>query len=96
MSRPKRPEDPRELMAQALRLISRDLDYIEELGKSAKLGPNEAACLVRYSDSLLKYLRDEEEQEADEKRRLSKMSTAELAAKAEELARAAKEKQQKT
>lgn len=96
MSRPKPPEDPRELMNQALRLISKDLDYIEEAGSARKLEADEALCLVRYSDALLKFVKDEEEQEVAEKRKLSKMSTAELAAKAEELAQAARAKSAKT
>lgn len=95
MARPKPPEDPRELMNQALRLISKDLDFIEQAGENRKLEADEALCLVRYSDSLLKFVKDEEEQDAAEKRKLSKMSTAELAAKAEELAAAARAKQQK-
>jgi len=92
MSYKKQPADPRELMQQALHLMAKDLDYIEEAGKSRKLEADEALCLVRYSDSLLKFVKDEDEQEAQEKKRLAKMSTAELAAKAEELAKAAREK----
>lgn len=92
MSYKKQPQDPRELMQQALHLIAKDLDYIETAGKERKLEADEALCLVRYSDSLLKFVKDEDEQEAQEKRKLAKMSTAELVSKAEELAKAAKAK----
>lgn len=95
MARPKPPEDPRELMNQALRLISRELDFLETVGESRKLESDEALSLVRYSDSLLKFVKDEEKQESDVKRKLSKMTTAELALEAAELAAAAKAKQPK-
>jgi len=95
MSWKKKPEDPRDLMAQALRLMAKDLDFIEEAGKARKLEADEALCLVRYSDSLLKFVKDDDGQDAQEKKRLAKMSTAELVAKAEELTKAAREKAQK-
>ncbi len=96
MSRPKPPIDPRELLAQTLRTISMDLDYIEEAGKTRKLDSDEASCLVRYNDALLKHVKTDEEDEATERKKLAKMSTAELAAKADELAKAAREKSAKT
>lgn len=95
MSRPKPPEDPREMLQQTLRLMAKDLDFIQDLGQDKKLEGDAALCLVRYGDYLLKCVKDEEEQEAAEKRKLSKMSTAELATKAEELAAAARAKAQK-
>ena len=90
MSRPKPKIDPRELMEQALQLISAELDQIQTASKAGKLDPDNTTALVRYSDSLLKYVKDGVVQEEDEKRRLSKMSTAELAALAEEFANKAK------
>lgn len=92
MSRPKPPEDPRELMNQALRLISKDLDFIEQLGQDKKLDGDAALCLVRYSDALLKFVNKEEEDQEAEKRKTAKMSTAELVARAEEFAAAARAK----
>jgi len=96
MSRPKPPIDPRELLEQSLRLISQELDFLEEASKQRKLENDEAASLVKYSDALLKHLHKNSEEEVEEKRKLSKMSTAELAAKAEELAQAARVKSAKT
>lgn len=90
MSRPKPKIDPRELMEQALQLISAELDQIQESSKAGKLDPDNTTALVRYSDSLLKYVKDGIVQEEEEKRRLGKMSTAELAALAEEFAAKAK------
>lgn len=95
MSRPKPPEDPQDLLNQALRLISKDLDYIEEMGLEKKLDGDAALCLVRYSDSLLKFVKKGEEDDAAEKRKTSKMSTAELVQRAEEFAAAARAKEQK-
>lgn len=82
--------DPRELMEQALQLISAELDQIQESSKQGKLDPDNTTALVRYSDSLLKYVKDGIKQDEDEKRALSKMPTEELARLAAELATKAK------
>lgn len=82
--------DPRELMEQALQLISGELDNIQAAAKEGKLDPDNTTALVRYSDSLLKYVKDGIKQEDDEKRALGKMSTDELAQLAADLAAKAK------
>lgn len=90
MSRPRPKINPRDLMEQALQLIENELDQIKEASKVGKLDPDYTTALVRYSDSLLKYVKDGIEQEAEEKKKLSKMTDEELAALAAELAAKAK------
>lgn len=90
MSRPKPKIDPRELMEQALQLISGELDQIQEFAKAGKLDPDNTAALVKYSDSLLKYVKDGIAKDDEDKRKLAKMSTAEIAALASELTDKAK------
>ena len=90
MSRPRPKIDPRELMEQALQLIENELDQIKEQSKLGKLDPDYTTALVRYSDSLLKYVKDGIEQADNEKKKLSKMSDEELAQLAADLAAKAK------
>ena len=90
MSRPKPKIDPRELMEQALQLISGELDQIEAVAKAGKLDPDNTAALVKYSDSLLKYVKDGIAKDDEDKRKLSKMTTEEIAALAADLANKAK------
>lgn len=86
MSRPRPKINPRDLMEQALQLIENELDQIKEASKAGKLDSDNTTALVRYSDSLLKYVKDGIEQEEEQKKRLSKMSDEELASLATELA----------
>lgn len=90
MSRPRSKIDPRELMERTLQLIENELDHIKEASKAGKLDPENTTALVRYSDALLKYVKDGVVQEEEEKRKLSKMSTEELAQLAADLAAKAK------
>lgn len=90
MSRPRQKIDPRELMERALQLIEGELDFIKEAAKTGKLDSDNTTALVRYSDSLLKYVKDGITQEEDEKKKLSKMTTEELAELAKDLAEKAK------
>ena len=88
--RPKNPEDPRQLLDKTLRLIARDLFHIDLLGNAGKLDPAVSRCLIQYNDALLKYVKTEEQETAEEKQRLAKLTLPELAQKAEELAAQAK------
>lgn len=90
MSRPRPKIDPRELMEQALQLIENELDQIKTASALGKLDPDNTTALVRYSDSLLKYVKDGIEQADNEKKKLSKMSDEELAQLAADLAAKAK------
>ena len=90
MSRPRPKIDPRELMEQALQLIENELEQIKEASKAGKLDPDNTTALVRYSDSLLKYVKDGIEQAEDEKKKLSKMTDEELAQLARDLSEKAK------
>ena len=90
MSRPRPKINPRDLMERALQLIENELDQIKEASKAGKLDPDNTTALVRYSDSLLKYVKDGIEQDEEEKRKLSKLSDEELAQLAADLAAKAK------
>lgn len=90
MSRPRPKIDPRDLMERSLQLIENELDFIKEKSKEGKLDAEYTASLVKYSDAVLKYVKDGIVQEEEEKKKLSKMTTEELAALAEEMAKKAK------
>lgn len=77
-------------MEQALQLIENELEQIKAKSRLGKLDPEYTTALVRYSDSLLKYVKDGIEQQEEEKKKLSKMSDEELANLASELAAKAK------
>jgi hypothetical protein len=90
MSRPRPKINPRDLMERALQLIENELDEIKAASANGKLDPDHTTALVRYSDSLLKYVKDGIEQEEEEKKKLSKMSDEELTQLATDLAAKAK------
>lgn len=75
-------QNPRELLNQVLSLISHDIDEIEKQANNGKLEGEVAATLVRYSDALLKIVKDNDAQADAERDRLANMSTDELARKA--------------
>lgn len=75
-------QNPRELLEQVLNLMSKDIDEIEKM--SGKLDGEVSASLVRYSDALLKIVKDADNQKEVEREKLSTMSTEELARKAKE------------
>jgi len=77
-------QNPRELMESVLELIAKDIAHIEKLSPE-KLSGEVSSCLVRYSDALLKIVKDHDTQRDEEKGKLSKMTNAELAKAAEEL-----------
>lgn len=79
-------QNPRELMDSVLSLIARDIEHIEKLAPE-KLSGEVSACLVRYSDALLKIVKDHDSQREDEKAKLSRMSNEELLKAAEALAK---------
>jgi hypothetical protein len=75
-------QNPRELLNDVLNLISKDVEEIEKLSTAGKLDGEVAATLVKYSDALLKMVKDNDGQEEAEKAKLANMSTDELAEKA--------------
>lgn len=77
-------QNPRELLNDVLRLIAKDVEEIETLSAAGKLEGEVAATLVRYSDALLKIVKDSDGQEDAERQKLSNMSPEELKAKAKE------------
>lgn len=86
MSRPRPKINPRDLMEKALQLIEEELYELKDASSEGKLSPENATALVRYSDALLKYVKDGIGQEEEEKKAVSKMSNEELLAAAARLA----------
>ena len=80
-------QNPRELLNDVLNLISKDIDEIKKQSDSGKLESEVSATLVRYSDALLKIVKDSDAQEDAERSRLSSLSNAELKEKAAEYMR---------
>lgn len=80
----------RELLNEVLVLISRDIEEIDKLSTQGKLEADVSASLVRYSDALLKITKDADTQDENEKSKLANLSTAELAAKAQQFLNKAK------
>lgn len=76
--------DPRELLNDVLVLIAQDVEEIQKLSTAGKLDAEISSCLVRYSDALLKIVKDVDGQKDAEKNKLANMSTSELASKARE------------
>lgn len=77
-------------MERALQLIDDELTELRDASKMGKLDPDNTTALIRYSDALLKYVKDGIEQQEEEKKNLSKMSDEELAKLATDLAEKAK------
>lgn len=74
--------DPRELLNDVLVLIANDVIEIEKLSAAGKLDSDVSSCLVRYSDALLKIVKDVDTQKEAEKNKLANMSSQELAERA--------------
>ncbi len=75
--------DPRELLNDVLVLIAKDVVEIEKLAEAGKLDSDVSSCLVRYSDALLKIVKDVDTQKEAEKNKLATMSPQELRERAE-------------
>lgn len=86
MSRPKPKINPRDLMEKALRLIAEELNELKDASDMGKLDADNTTALIRYSDALLKYVKDGIGQEEEEKKAVAKMTNEELIAAASKLA----------
>jgi len=73
-------------MEKALQLIEEELYELKDASAEGKLSPENATALVRYSDALLKYVKDGIGQEEEEKKLAAKMTDEELLKAASELA----------
>lgn len=90
MSRPRPKINPRDLMERALQLIENELAYLKTASKEGKLEEKNTTALIRYSDALLKYVKDGIGQEEEEKKTAAKMTDEELLKAAADLAAKAK------
>ena len=86
MSRPKQKIDPRDLMETALQLIKEELEELNDPSAEGKLDSENTAALIRYSDALVKYVKDGIKRQEEEKEQLAKMSNEELGKIAAEMA----------
>lgn len=77
-------------MEKALRLIKEELEELKDASAMGKLDPDNTTALIRYSDALLKYVKDGIGQEEEEKKTAAKMTNEELLKAAAELAIKAK------
>lgn len=84
--------NPRDLLNDVLKLISKDVEEIEKLAAGGKLEGEVASTLVKYSDALLKIVKDKDSRDDDEKRKLASMSTEELMKLAQEFTERLKKK----
>jgi hypothetical protein len=75
--------DPRELLEDVLALIAGDVAEIEKLSGSGKFDSEVSSCLVKYSDALLKIVKDTDGQKEAERNKLANMSPQELKERAQ-------------
>lgn len=68
----------RELLNDVLVLIAKDIEEIEKLSDAGKLDSDASSCLTRYSDALLKIVKDADNQADAERQKLANMSNEEL------------------
>ena len=87
MTTPRKKINPRDLMEKALQLIQNEIQCLKESSKEGKLDEKNTTALIRYSDALLKYVKDGIGQEEEEKKAASKMTNEELLAAATKLAK---------
>jgi ribosomal protein L29 len=90
MATPPKKIDPRDLMETALRIIKEELAELKEASLAGKLDPDNTMALIRYSDALVRYVKDGLKQREDEQSDVKKLSTEELVKEAAELAQKAK------
>ncbi len=86
MTTPRKKINPRDLMERSLQLIKNELLYLKKASELGKLEPDDTTALIRYSDALLKYVKDGIGQEEEEKRTAAKMTNEELVEAAKKLA----------
>lgn len=72
------------MLNSVLKLINKDVKEIERLSYKGKLPRGEAITLVKYSEALLKIVKDIDNQEASEQQRMANMTDEELAEKAKQ------------
>lgn len=82
-------QNPRELMSAVLELIAKDIEQIEKVSNE-KLSGEVSSCLVRYSDALLKIVKDHDSQKEDEQAKANRLSNEELLKAAEALVKKSK------
>lgn len=87
MTTPRKKINPRDLMERSLQLIKNELLYLKKASEAGKLEPDDTTALIRYSDALLKYVKDGIGQEEEEKKTAAKMSNEELLEAAKKLAK---------
>lgn len=90
MSKPRPKIDPRDLLEKAMQLIEEELFELKDASKMGKLDPNNTTALIRYSEALLKFVKDDISLQEEEKKKLAKMSDEELAQLATNLVTKAK------
>lgn len=73
-------------MEKALQLIAEELLELKDASAMGKLDADNTTALIRYSDALLKYVKDGIGQEEEEKKAVAKMTNEELIAAAAKLA----------
>lgn len=73
-------------MEKALQLIQGEIGCLKEAAKLGKLDEKNTTALIRYSDALLKYVKDGIGQEEEETKQAKKVSTEDLIAAAKKLA----------
>ena len=86
MSRPRPKIDPRALLEKALQLIEEELYELKDASDMGKLDPNNTTALIRYSEALLKFVKDDIVQEEEDRKKAAKMSNEELAELAAKMA----------
>ena len=79
-----RKQKPRDLLNRVLKLISNDIKEIEKLSLVGKLEGDISTTLVKYSDALIKMIKDSDVQEKVENKTVSDMGTDELTEKVEQ------------
>ena len=77
-------QDARDMLNQVLSIMAKDIDVIQEM---EVIDGEIAGRLVKYSGALLSVVKDEDGQTSAENSRASKLTTEELAAKAQEFLR---------
>lgn len=73
-------------METALQLIYEELEELKMASNEGKLDADNTTALIRYADSLLKYVKDGIGQEEEEKQAAKKMTNEELLEAAKKLA----------
>jgi len=87
---PKKKIDPRDLMERALELIKEELKELKDASMMGKLDEKNTMALVRYSDALVRYVKEGIKQKEEEQETAAKISTEDLTKMAADLVAKAK------